>query len=194
VIELNLRASRSFPFVCKVLGLNFLKSCAQLTLGKECVPVNCDPEALGVTSVGCKAPKFSYKRLLGSDPLLGLEMASTGEVGTVGINKYVAFLKSYQATGDFRIPAKGTNILMCADYHHDLEKFMKEHMARLAHNYKVYIFTDYEKDIPNATKLSYVEAEAMIVAKKFTLFISITRPLGAIFVDNEFAKIRKRAI
>lgn len=59
---------------------------------------------MGITHVGCKAPKFSYKRLLGSDPILGLEMASTGEVGTIGINKYIAFLKSYLSTGDFRMP------------------------------------------------------------------------------------------
>lgn len=63
--------------------------------------IECDPVKLGITHVGCKAPKFSYKRLLGSDPLLGLEMASTGEVGTLAINKHVAFLKSYISTTDF---------------------------------------------------------------------------------------------
>lgn len=64
-------------------------------------PILCDPNELGVMHVGCKAPKFSYKRLLGSDPLLGLEMASTGEVGVIESNKYAAFLKGLISTGDF---------------------------------------------------------------------------------------------
>jgi len=195
VIELNLRASRSFPFVCKVMGLNFMRYCAKLTLGQECTPVDCDPKSLGITHVGVKAPKFSYKRLLGSDPLLGLEMASTGEIGTIGVNKHVAFLKSYQSTGDFVIPKKGTNVLISCDFDHELEKFMKnKHLSKLANNYNVYIFTDHKGDIPGATRLNFKQTEEMIMDKKFSLFLSFTRPLGAIFVDNDFAKVRKRAI
>ena len=49
-------------------------------------------------------------------------MASTGEVGTIGANKYVAFLKSYLSTGDFKLPSKGSNILISSDFHHELEK------------------------------------------------------------------------
>lgn len=97
-----------------------MKSCAEITVGKICTPINCDPEHLGVTHIGCKAPKFSHKRLLGSDPILGLEMASTGEVGTIGRNKYVAFLKSYLSTQDFTIPPKGSNILISSDFDDDL--------------------------------------------------------------------------
>lgn len=70
-------------------------------------------------------------------------MASTGEVGTISDNKYRAFLKSYLSTGDFKIPAPGSNILICADYHHELQKFMNTHLAKLAEMFKVFIFTDY---------------------------------------------------
>jgi len=194
VIELNLRASRSFPFVCKVMGINFMRTCAKLTLGGECLPVNCDPKVLGISHVGCKAPKFSYKRLLGSDPLLGLEMASTGEVGTIGANKHVAFLKSYLSTGDFTIPKRGSKVLISSDYDHDLEKYLKAHMKKLSSVYEVYIHTDFKGEIHGATRVDAKTVMEMISDRKFSLFLSFVRPLGAVFVDDDFAKIRKRAI
>lgn len=60
--------------------------------------------------------------------------------------------------------------------------------------YNVYVFTTSKLEIPNAKKLTYEETDKMITSKEFTLFASITRPLGANFIDDEFAKIRKRAI
>lgn len=195
VIELNLRASRSFPFVCKILGINFMRPCAKLTLGLKNEPIECNPKILGITHVGVKAPKFSFKRLLGSDPLLGLEMASTGEVGTIGVNKYVAFLKSYQSTGDFKIPPRGSNVLISADYDHELKKFMSnKHLEELNKMYKVYIFTNFTEDLPNIRRLEFQEAEDLIMKRHFSLFLSFTRPLGAVFVDDHFAKIRKLAV
>jgi len=195
VIEVNLRASRSFPFICKVLGLNFMRFCAQLTLGKEVKPVECDPKVLGVTHVGCKAPKFSYKRLLGSDPLLGLEMASTGEVGTIARNKHIAFLKSYLSTGDFKLPKRGSNVLISSDFDHDLEKFINgKYLEKLASNFNVFIFTNYKGDIEHAKKLTFQETQDMIMNREFSLFLSFVRPLGAVFYDDDFAKTRKRAI
>jgi hypothetical protein len=143
-----LRASRSFPFVCKILGINFLRPCAHITLGKKNIPaIECDPEVLGIKHVGCKAPKFSYKRLLGSDPLLGLEMASTGEVGTLAVNKHVAFLKSYISTTDFIIPPRHSNILISCDYAHEIQKLAaNNHLDWLTQHYNVYLFTNIEKD------------------------------------------------
>lgn len=117
-----------------------MKYCAMLTIGKQCEPVECDPRKLGVTHVGVKAPKFSYKRLLGSDPLLGLEMASTGEVGTIAVNKHAAFLKSYLSTGDFILPKRGTNVLISVEDEYELSKFSRNHLAKLASDFKVFIF------------------------------------------------------
>lgn len=68
-------------------------------------------------------------------------------------------------------------------------------MDKLAQDFKVYIFTDYKKELPkNITKLDFDETMKMITAKQFQLFYSFTRPLGAVFLDDSFAKIRKRAI
>ena len=205
VIELNMRASRSFPFVCKILGINFLRPCAQITTGIPDIPeIECDPAKLGITHVGCKAPKFSYKRLLGSDPLLGLEMASTGEVGTLAINKHVAFLKSYISTTDFVIPKTGSKILISCDFVHELKKlYAGKHLEWFTEKYNVYLFTNVdnlssiiedENVLNKIVVLSFEQTETMIKAHSFELFISLTRPLGAVYDNSVFSQIRKRAI
>ncbi len=103
VIECNLRASRSFPFVSKVLGRNFAAEATQSMLGV----VNDAPNnALDVDYVGVKVPMFSFARLAGVDPLLGVEMASTGEVGCLGDDLDEALLSALAATG-FRRPEAG---------------------------------------------------------------------------------------
>jgi hypothetical protein len=95
VIECNLRASRSFPFVSKVFDIDFLEVATHVFLGR---PVTPNPHCMRpLPYVGVKAPQFSFQRLTGSDPILGVEMASTGEVATLGRDKYEAFLKSYLA-------------------------------------------------------------------------------------------------
>ncbi len=103
VIECNLRASRSFPFVSKILGINFIDIAAKVMLGlpferpgKDQFDINC---------VGVKAPQFSFTRLEGADPVLGVEMASTGEVGCFGDNFDEAFIKALIAVG-YRFPFK----------------------------------------------------------------------------------------
>jgi carbamoyl-phosphate synthase large subunit/carbamoyl-phosphate synthase small subunit len=98
IIETNLRASRSLPFVSKTLNIDFVEIAAKIMLGHD-VPyqTKCDEDdRLGY--VGVKAPQFSYKRLGGSDPLLGVEMASTGEVATFGKNVHEAYIKSLLAS------------------------------------------------------------------------------------------------
>jgi carbamoyl-phosphate synthase large subunit len=97
VIECNLRASRSFPFVSKVLKINFIDIATKLILN-ESVPVF-RSSAFELDYVGVKAPQFSFTRLKGSDPVLGVEMASTGEVGCLGDDFEEAFLKSLISTG-----------------------------------------------------------------------------------------------
>lgn len=100
VIECNLRASRTFPFVSKVYDIDFIGTATQIFLGKD----NVKPNPLcgrPLDYVGCKAPQFSFRRIHGADPVLGVEMTSTGEVACFGRNKYEAFLKGYLAVHPF---------------------------------------------------------------------------------------------
>ncbi len=106
VIECNLRASRSFPFVSKVTGVNYAREAANRMLGAGTRVAN---NSLDLDYVGVKAPMFSFSRLTGADPFLGVEMASTGEVGCLGSNLNEALLHAMLATG-FRIP--GTGVLL----------------------------------------------------------------------------------
>ncbi len=103
VIECNLRASRSFPFVSKVTGNNFVREATRRMLGAGGAVVN---RTFDLDYVACKAPMFSFSRLVGADPLLGVEMASTGEVGCFGDDGPEALLHALLATG-FRFPKKG---------------------------------------------------------------------------------------
>jgi carbamoyl-phosphate synthase large subunit len=103
VIECNLRASRSFPFVSKVLGVNFIEIAAGVMMGAP-VPVH-NGSAMDLDYVGVKAPQFSFTRIEGADPVLGVEMASTGEVGCLGDDFEEAFLKALLAVG-FRLPVR----------------------------------------------------------------------------------------
>ncbi len=103
VIECNLRASRSFPFVSKVLKTNLIEIATKAMLG---VPFEKPDKSLfELDYVGVKAPQFSFHRLLNADPVLGVDMASTGEVGCIGENFYEALLKSMLSVG-YRIPKK----------------------------------------------------------------------------------------
>ena len=103
VIECNLRASRSFPFVSKVTGNNFVGEAMRRMLGVKREVVN---RGLDLDYVGVKSPMFSFSRLVGADPMLGVEMASTGEVGCLGDDVYEALLHSMIATG-FVWPERG---------------------------------------------------------------------------------------
>jgi carbamoyl-phosphate synthase large subunit len=103
VIECNLRASRSFPFVSKVLKINFIDIATKLMMGEKVNKI--DKSSFDLDYVGVKAPQFSFTRLKGSDPVLGVEMSSTGEVACLGDDFNEAFLKSCISTG-IRIPHK----------------------------------------------------------------------------------------
>lgn len=107
VIECNLRASRSFPFVSKVLKINFIELATQIMLG---LPVQKPEKSLfDLDYVGIKASQFSFSRLQKADPVLGVDMASTGEVGCIGDDSSCAVLKAMLSVG-YRIPEK--NILL----------------------------------------------------------------------------------
>ncbi len=107
VIECNLRASRSFPFVSKVLKVNFIDIATRVMLGLE--PNVPNKSAFDLDYVGIKASQFSFSRLQKADPVLGVEMASTGEVGCIGEDYYEAILKAMLSVG-YTIPKK--NIFM----------------------------------------------------------------------------------
>ncbi|OKP02488.1 Protein pyrABCN [Penicillium subrubescens] len=106
VIECNVRASRSFPFVSKVMGVDLIEMAtkAMINIPFQAYP----PISVPKDYVGVKVPQFSFSRLSGADPVLGVEMASTGEVASFGRDKYEAYLKALLSTG-FRLPKR--NIL-----------------------------------------------------------------------------------
>jgi carbamoyl-phosphate synthase, large subunit len=110
VIEMNLRASRTFPFISKVTGVNFIELFVD-TLFQENIPAVSMPE-LHFTAV--KAPQFSFSRLTGADPVLSVEMASTGEVACFGDDLEEAYLKAIIATGG-SVPHKGIFISLGGD-------------------------------------------------------------------------------
>ncbi len=110
VIECNLRASRSMPFVSKTRGINLIELATLAMLGKKIDGVKLSPMHVA-PHVGVKVPQFSFMRLSGADPVLGVEMLSTGEVACLGENFSDAFFKALQAA-EFSIPPKGGSVLI----------------------------------------------------------------------------------
>ena len=102
VIECNVRASRSFPFISKVMGVDLIEMATKAMMG---LPTDYAAADIPKDYVGVKVPQFSFSRLSGADPVLGVEMASTGEVACFGRDKYEAYIKALISTG-FRLPNK----------------------------------------------------------------------------------------
>ncbi len=107
VIECNLRASRSFPFVSKVLNENFIAAATKIMLGQNVDKPN--KSIFDIDHIGIKASQFSFSRLSKADPVLGVDMSSTGEVGCIGDDYYEAILKAMLSVG-YKIPTKGVLI------------------------------------------------------------------------------------
>ncbi|GFF49787.1 carbamoyl-phosphate synthase arginine-specific large chain [Aspergillus lentulus] len=114
VIECNLRASRSFPFVSKVLGTNFIDVATKALVGRD-VPEPVDLMTEKRDYLATKVPQFSWTRLAGADPFLGVEMASTGEIACFGKDLVEAYWASLQSTMNFRVPEPGEGILLGGD-------------------------------------------------------------------------------
>jgi carbamoyl-phosphate synthase large subunit len=114
VIECNLRASRSFPFVSKVLGTNFIDVATKALVGRD-VPEPVDLMKTKRDFVATKVPQFSWTRLAGADPYLGVEMASTGEMATFGKDLVEAYWAAMQSTMNFRLPQPGEGLLFGGD-------------------------------------------------------------------------------
>ena len=122
VIECNLRVSRSFPFVSKTLGFDFVAAATRVIMGEKLEPQE-ETIILHPERVGVKVAQFSFSRLPGADFALGVEMASTGEVACFGENHHEAYLKALISTG-FKCPrAKGNILLSIGTYKHKRELF-----------------------------------------------------------------------
>jgi carbamoyl-phosphate synthase/aspartate carbamoyltransferase len=131
VIECNLRAARSFPFVSKVTGVDAIEIATKVMLG---IPVAPYPDVkMPPNYVGVKVPQFSFSRLSGADPILGVEMASTGEVACFGKDRYDAYLKALISTG-IRPPKKNI-LLSIGSFKEKLEMLPSVHkLHRMGYN------------------------------------------------------------
>lgn len=133
VIECNLRASRSFPFVSKVLKINLIEIATKVMLG---LPVEKPHKSLfDLDYVGIKASQFSFNRLQKADPVLGVDMASTGEVGCIGEDTSCALLKSMLSVG-YRIPEK--NILLSTGTTKQKAEMLDAARILVQHGYKLF--------------------------------------------------------
>ena len=133
VIECNVRASRSFPFVSKVTGVDLIEMATKAMAGLPVQPY--PPTNMPKDYVGIKVPQFSFSRLSGADPVMGVEMASTGEVACFGRTKYEAYMKGLISTG-FRMPKK--NILLSIGSFKDKMEMLPSVEKLHALGYKIY--------------------------------------------------------
>jgi carbamoyl-phosphate synthase large subunit len=131
VIECNVRASRSFPFVSKVSGYNFIQIATEAMLGQEHNEIYL---TLSLDHVGVKTPQFSYNRMKGADPVAGVEMASTGEVACFGSEIETAFYRSWLAT-EQRVSGKRVLISLADEQKH---KFVEETAQLVQSGWTVY--------------------------------------------------------
>ena len=205
VIECNLRASRSFPFVSKVLKINLIELATKVMLGKKPVPPH--KSAFDLDYVGIKASQFSFSRLQQADPVLGVDMASTGEVGCLGDDFNEALLKSVLSVG-YQIPSK--NVLISSG--DALQKADLLGACRLLadHGYTIYATAGsyrylVENDVP-ATRLlwpsesddpelskEFEPALKMLQDKEIDLVVNIPKNYSTLEMDNGY-KIRRAAI
>ena len=133
VIECNLRASRSFPFVSKVLKINFIEIATKVMLG---IPVEKpNKNEFDLDYVGIKASQFSFSRLQKADPVLGVDMVSTGEVGCMGEDTYEAILNSMLSVG-YKIPRQ--NILLSSGTAKQKADLLEPARTLLRKGYKLY--------------------------------------------------------
>ncbi|KZT01451.1 carbamoyl-phosphate synthase [Laetiporus sulphureus 93-53] len=161
VIECNLRASRSFPFVSKVLGHNFIDVATAAIVGQDVPePVDLMAEKRNYTAV--KVAQFSWTRLAGADPFLGVEMASTGEVASFGKDIHEAYWTALLSTTGFKIPRANTGVLIGGDIHAPEMKGVAQGLFNLG--FKLYcsssIVEEYLNNIP------YVSAKRIFFPTK----------------------------
>ena len=198
VIECNLRASRSFPFISKVLKTNFITIATQIMLGKAVTKP--DKSLFDLDYVGVKASQFSFSRLQKADPVLGVEMVSTGEVGCIGDNYYEAILKAMLSVG-YSIPSKAilfssgpyrSKIELLASARMLAEKGLTIYATGGTHDFftkngvnSIMLHWPGESREPNT--LDYLKQ------KKIDLVINIPKNLSKSELDNDY-RIRRSAV
>ena len=198
VIECNLRASRSFPFVSKVLKINLIELATKVMLG---LPVEKPSKTLfDLDYVGIKASQFSFNRLQKADPVLGVDMASTGEVGCLGDDTSTALLKSMLSVGQ-RIPEK--NILLSTGSAKQKAEMLDAARMLVEHGYKLYATSGSSKYLSeNGVENTEVfwpsedkqpQAIDMLHNHEIDLVVNIPKNLTAGELTNGY-KIRRAAI
>ena len=184
VIECNLRASRSFPFVSKVLKINFIELATKVMLG---LPVEKPNKNLfELDYVGIKASQFSFNRLQKADPVLGVDMASTGEVGCIGSDTSCAVLKAMLSVG-YRIPKK--NILLSTGTPKQKVDMLEAARMLQKKGYNIFATGGSSKFLTE----NGVEALEMLHKKEIDMVVNIPKNLTAGELDNGY-KIRRAAI
>ncbi|MET4107170.1 carbamoyl-phosphate synthase (glutamine-hydrolyzing) large subunit [Hymenobacter sp. UYP22] len=199
VIECNIRASRSYPFVSKVSGNNLIKKATQVLLGKK-VARDESERVYDLPFVGVKAPQFSFTRLPGADPVLRVDMVSTGEVGCLGDTAEEALLKSMLSVG-YKIPQKSvlisggpikSKVALLAATEMLVKKGYTIYATQGTHRFFA------ENNIPSSLLFwpdDHVEPNVLtyLKEKKIDLVINIPKNLSKGELDNDY-KIRRTAI
>ena len=199
VIECNLRASRSFPFVSKVIKINFIELATRVMIGEKVSAPN--KSAFDLDYVGIKASQFSFSRLQKADPVLGVDMASTGEVGCIGDDTNEAVLKSMLSVG-YKIPKKG--ILISSGDAKQKAELLSASKLLIEKGYKLFATGGshrflVDNNVP-ATKVLWPsetgmgpQAMQMLHSKEIDFVINIPKNLTQVELDNGY-KIRRTAI
>lgn len=198
VIECNLRASRSFPFVSKVLKINLIELATKVMLG---LPVEKpDKNLFDLDYVGIKASQFSFNRLQKADPVLGVDMASTGEVGCIGSDTSCAILKAMLSVG-YRVPQK--NILLSTGTPKQKVEMLSAARMLQQKGYKLFATGGSSKFLTeNGVENTLVywpseegqpQALDMLHRKEIDMVVNIPKNLTAGELDNGY-KIRRAAI
>jgi len=198
VIECNLRASRSMPFVSKVLKSNFIELATKVMLGLEVEKP--DKYLFDLDYVGVKAPQFSFARLQKADPILGVDMSSTGEVGCIGEGFYEGILKSMLSVG-YTIPEK--NILLSTGPSRSKVELISSARALVDKGYNLYATAGTREFLAKngikATTLHWPDEDKKpntidyIKERKIDLVINIPKNLSKSELDNDYL-IRRSAV
>ncbi|MEG1545788.1 MAG: carbamoyl-phosphate synthase (glutamine-hydrolyzing) large subunit, partial [Bacteroides sp.] len=200
VIECNLRASRSFPFVSKVLKRNFIETATRIML--DAPYSRPDKSAFDIDWIGVKASQFSFSRLHKADPVLGVDMSSTGEVGCIGDDFSEALLSAMIATG-FKIPTKG--VMISSGAVKSKVDLLEASRMLAAKGYKIYATEGTAKFLgdsgvevetvywPDENAHSEINVMKMMADHKFDLIINIPKNHSKRELTNGY-KIRRGAI
>ncbi len=198
VIECNLRASRSMPFVSKVLKTNLIELATKVMLG---IPVGKpDKSVFELDYVGVKAPQFSFSRLAKADPVLGVDMSSTGEVGCIGEGFYEAILKAMFSVG-YRVPKK--SILLSTGPARSKVELLNSARALREKGHKLYATRGTQEFLQNAGVEAHVaywpdedkspNTIELIKSREVDLVVNIPKDLSATELNNDYS-IRRAAV